>query len=69
MSLKKQLHDRLWRAYDCWHELREAGERKHEIKMAGLRDTVTWNILAPHVSWTEWESGLGLLIFHHEKRK
>lgn len=38
MSLKSDLHDRLWNAYQRWHELREMGETKHELKMRGLHE-------------------------------
>ncbi len=38
MTLKNELHDRLWRAYERWHDLRHQGETKHELKMRGLAE-------------------------------
>ncbi|MBI2899056.1 MAG: hypothetical protein HYY17_02660 [Planctomycetes bacterium] len=38
MSLKNELHDRLWRAFERWHELRGQGATKHDLKMQGLRE-------------------------------
>lgn len=38
MSLRGELHDRLWRAYVRWHEMREQGATKHDLKMQGLRE-------------------------------
>jgi len=37
LSLKNELHDRLGRAFERWHELRAEGETKHELKMEGIR--------------------------------
>ncbi len=38
MSLKQDLHDRMWRAFERWHEQRAQGETKHGLKMRGIRD-------------------------------
>lgn len=38
MSLKQELHDRLWRAFERWQELRAAGATKHDLKMRGIRE-------------------------------
>lgn len=38
MSLKQDIHDRLWQAFQRWQGLRAAGAAKHELKMRGLRE-------------------------------
>ncbi len=38
MSLRSELHDRLWRAFERWHEMREQGATKHDLKIRGLRE-------------------------------
>ncbi len=38
MGLKQELHDRLWRAFQRWQELRATGVTKRELKLRGLRD-------------------------------
>lgn len=37
-EMKDELHDGLWNAQQEWFEMREEGETKHGLKMAGLRD-------------------------------
>ncbi len=37
-EMKDDLHDALWNAQQEWFALREEGETKHGLKMAGLRD-------------------------------
>ncbi len=37
-EVKDELHDALWNAQQEWFALREEGETKHGLKMAGLRD-------------------------------
>ncbi len=38
MSLKQDLHDRLWRAFERWQVLRLTGVCKHDLKMKGIRE-------------------------------
>ncbi len=37
MSLKQDVHDRLWHAFERWHQMSATGVTKHDLKMAGLR--------------------------------
>jgi hypothetical protein len=37
-EMKDGVHDALWNAQQQWFELRDQGETKHSLKMAGLRD-------------------------------
>lgn len=39
MSLSQELHDRLWRAFQRWEDLRQTGVTKHELKMRGIRES------------------------------
>ena len=39
MSLNQQVHDRLWKAFQRWQEIRKTGVTKHELKMRGIRET------------------------------
>jgi len=39
MSLNQELHNRLWRAFQRWEELRKTGVTKHELKMRGIRES------------------------------
>src|SRR5436190_13672787 len=39
MSLKQDVHDRLWRAFERWHEIRQTGVSKHDLKMRGIRES------------------------------
>jgi len=36
--MKEELHQRLWAAHARWLELQKTGVRKHDLKMAGLRN-------------------------------
>ena len=38
-NLKQQVHDRLWRGFQRWEELRETGVTKHDLKMRGIRES------------------------------
>lgn len=38
MSLKRELHDRLWSAFQRWQTMRAEGERKFDLKMRGIRE-------------------------------
>lgn len=38
MSLKQDVHDRLWQAFQRWQELRLTGVGKHDLKMQGIRE-------------------------------
>jgi integrase len=38
MNLKQALHDRLWRAFQKWEELRTTGVTKRDLKFRGLRE-------------------------------
>ena len=38
MSLKQDLHDRLWHAFQRWESLRATGVTKRALKLAGLRE-------------------------------
>ncbi len=38
MSLKSELHDRLWNAFQRWHALRESGVTHRDLKMRGIRE-------------------------------
>lgn len=38
MSLKQDVHDRLWQAFRRWEEMRQTGVSKHDLKMHGLRE-------------------------------
>lgn len=38
MSLRQEIHDRLWSAFQRWQGLRLAGETKRELKLRGLRE-------------------------------
>jgi hypothetical protein len=38
MSMKQDVHDRLWQAFQRWQARRAAGETKHELKVRGLRE-------------------------------
>ncbi len=37
-EMKDELHDGLWNAQQTWFALKDEGETKHGLKMAGLRD-------------------------------
>jgi hypothetical protein len=39
LNLKQEVHDRLWRAFERWHELRQTGVTKHELKVRGIRES------------------------------
>jgi hypothetical protein len=39
MSLNQDLHDRLWKAFQRWESMRQAGTTKHELKMRGIRES------------------------------
>lgn len=39
MSLKQEVHDRLWRAFERWHEIRQTSVTKHELKVRGVRES------------------------------
>ncbi len=43
MSMKTELHDRLWRAFERWHALRETGVTKRDLKMQGIREAADPN--------------------------
>ncbi len=38
MSMKQDLHDRLWNAFQRWHEIRQSGVSKFDLKMRGIRE-------------------------------
>jgi len=38
VSMKSELHDRLWNAFQRWHALREAGATKRDLKLRGIRE-------------------------------
>jgi hypothetical protein len=38
MSLKQDVHDRLWKAFQRWEEIRLTGVSKHDLKMHGIRE-------------------------------
>ena len=38
VSMKEELHRKLYQAQERWFAMREQGQTKHEIKMRGLRD-------------------------------
>jgi hypothetical protein len=38
MSLRQDVHDRLWEAFQRWEALRQTGVTKHELKMRGIRE-------------------------------
>jgi hypothetical protein len=38
MSLKQDVHDRLWQAFQRWEEIRQTGVSKHDLKMHGIRE-------------------------------
>jgi len=38
MSMKQDLHDRLWNAFQRWQELRQSSVTKHDLKMRGIRE-------------------------------
>jgi Phage integrase, N-terminal SAM-like domain len=38
MSLKQEVHDRLWRAFEKWQEVRQTGVTKHDLKVQGIRE-------------------------------
>ncbi len=38
MSMKQELHDKLWLAFQRWQELRESSVTKHDLKMRGIRE-------------------------------
>jgi hypothetical protein len=38
MSMKQDLHDRLWQAFQSWLDLRQTGITKRDLKMRGLRE-------------------------------
>jgi hypothetical protein len=37
-NLKQDVHDRLWRAFQRWEELRQTGVSKHDLKVRGTRE-------------------------------
>jgi hypothetical protein len=37
-NLKQDVHDRLWRAFQRWEELRLTGVSKHDLKVRGIRE-------------------------------
>lgn len=38
MNLKQDVHDRLWRAFERWHGIRQTGVSKRDLKMQGIRE-------------------------------
>src|SRR5579883_192534 len=52
MSLKQDVHDRLWRAFDRWHALRLTGVSKHDLKMKGIREAANPNIYTAPLIFT-----------------
>ena len=51
MSLKQEVHDRLWRAFERWHEIRQSGVSKHDLKVRGIRESGDPN------QYTRYEGG------------
>jgi hypothetical protein len=39
MSMKQDLHDRLWQAFQRWHALRQTGLGKRDLKVQGIRES------------------------------
>ncbi|HXX92271.1 MAG TPA: site-specific integrase [Planctomycetota bacterium] len=37
-NLRQDVHDRLWRAFQRWEELRKTGLSKYDLKMRGIRE-------------------------------
>ncbi len=38
MSMKREVHDRLWLAFQRWHALRQGGITKRDLKLRGIRE-------------------------------
>jgi hypothetical protein len=38
VNLKQDVHDRLWRAFERWQEIRQTGVSKHDLKVQGIRE-------------------------------
>jgi hypothetical protein len=52
MSLSQELHDRLWRAFQRWEELRQTGVTKYELKTRGIRESGDLNKFTRNLIFT-----------------
>jgi hypothetical protein len=52
MSLSQDLHDRLWRAFQRWEELRQTGVTKHELKTRGIHESGDQNQFTRNLIFT-----------------
>jgi hypothetical protein len=72
MSLKQDLHDRLWRAFQRWEDLRQTGVTKHELKMQGIRECGdpnrhTRNLIFAGNTLRSYEGVLRAFVEHAER--
>ena len=71
--MNQDVHDRLWRAFQRWEELRKAGTTtKHELKMRGLRETgdpnqFTRNLLFTGNTLRSYEGVLKEFVDHAQR--
>jgi hypothetical protein len=51
-NLKQDVHDRLWRAFQRWEELRQTGVSKHDLKVRGIREAQDPNLYMRNLLFT-----------------
>ena len=52
MSLKQDVHDKLWHAFQRYQSLRETGVGKHELKLRGIREASDPNLYTRNLIFT-----------------
>jgi hypothetical protein len=52
MSITQDVHDRLWRSFQRWEELRQTGVTKHDLKMRGIRESSDPNQFSRNLIFT-----------------
>jgi hypothetical protein len=72
MSLNQDLHDRLWRAFLRWEDLRKTGITKHDLKIRGIRECgdpnhYTRNIIFTGNTLRSYEGVLKSFVEHAQR--